>query len=212
MVLAMLRTIGENVQLPWKYEDAVAVFAKGMEQQQEAVTESNAVAQFWSVVETLLTNGDIETNYDLKLYFGKMGVKCYKGSGASRREIEYSQTLDVVYLNRSRVFSLYAKQMKATQNNKAQTADTDSMIRILTAQDEYMGECVKQFRVPTRLRDNPSEGKSFTESGTQMTALQKANRSLVFNYAKLVEQYGIDLNVKSNVDDDSELNNIEKPY
>lgn len=212
MVLAMLRTIGEKVQLPWKYEDAVAVFAKGMEQQQEAVTESNAVAQFWSVVETLLTNGDIETNYDLKLYFGKMGVKCYKGSGASRREIEYSQTLDVVYLNRSRVFSLYAKQMKATQNNKAQTADTDSMIRILTAQDEYMGECVKQFRVPTRLRDNPSEGKSFTESGTQMTALQKANRSLVFNYAKLVEQYGIDLNVKSNVDDDSELNNIEKPY
>lgn len=210
MVLAMLRTIGEKVKLPWTYQDAVAVFAKGMEQQQEAVTESNAVAQFWGVVETLLTNGDIETNYDLKLYFGKTGVKCYKGTGASRKELEYTMPLDVVYLNRSRVFSLYAKQMKATQNNKAQTADTDSMIRILTAQDEYMGECVKQFRVPTRLRDNPSDGKSFTESGTQVMALQKANRSLVFNYAKLVENYGIDLNVQSQIDE--EINNIEKPY
>ncbi len=212
MVLAMLRTIGNKVAFPWTYEHAVSVFSQGMEQQQEAVTESNAVAQFWSVVETLLTNGDIETNYDLKIYFGKSNVKCYKGTGASRIEHEYTMPLDVIYLNRSRVFSLYAKQMKATQSNKAQTADTDSMIRIITAQDEYLGECVKQFRVPTRLRDNPSDGKSFTGSGAQVTALQKANRSLVFNYAKLVEQYGIDLNVKSSIDDDSELNNIELPY
>lgn len=212
MVLAMLRTIGQKVTLPWSYEQAIDVFAKGMEQQQEAVTESNAVAQFWSVVETLLTNGDIETNYDLKLYFSKSNIKCYKGTGAGRKELEYSQTLDVIYLNTSRVFSLYAKQMKATQSNKAQTADTDSMIRILKAQDEYMGECVKQFRVPTRLRDNPNDGKSFTESGSQITALQKANRSLVFNYAKLVELYGIDLNVQSNIDEDSEAANAELPY
>ena len=86
------------------------------------------------------------------------------------------------------------------------------MIRILKAQDEYMGECVKQFRVPTRLRDNPNDGKSFTESGSQITALQKANRSLVFNYAKLVELYGIDLNVQSNIDEDSEAANAELPY
>ena len=212
MVLAMLRTVGERVQLPWSYEQAIAVFARGMEQQQEAVTESNAVAQFWGVVETLLTNGDIETGYDLRLYFGKTNVKCTKGSGQSRRDYEYSQTLDVLYLNRSRVFGLYAKYLRQTQNNKAQTADTDSMIRILTQQDEYMGECVKQFKVPTRLRDNPGEGKSFTESGAQVTALQKASRSLVFNYGKLVELYGIDLNVQSQVDEDSEAANAELPY
>lgn len=212
MVLAMLRTIGGKVQLPWTYEHAVGVVATGIEQQQEAVTESNAVAQFWSVVETLLTNGDIETNYDIKIYFGKTGTKCYKGTGQNRRELNYDMTLDVLYLNRSRVFSLYAKHLKQTQNTKAQTADTDSMIRILASQDEYMGECVKQFRVPSRLRDNPNDGKSFTESGAQVTALQKANRSLVFNYTKLVENYGIDLNVESRVDEDSEINNIEKPY
>ena len=212
MVLAMLRTIGEKVKLPWSYAEAISVFAHGMEQQQEAVTESNAVAQFWSVVETLLTNGDIETNYDLKIYFGKSNVKCYKGNGTGRKELEYTMPMDVIYLNRSRVFALYAKQMKATQSNKAQTADTDSMIRIITAQDEYMGECVKQFRVPTRLRDNPGEGHEFSTNGTELRALQKANRSLVFNYAKLVEQYGIDLNVQSQVDEDSEIRSIEAPY
>lgn len=212
MVLAMLRTIGQKVKLPWSYEYAVSTFAQGIEQQQEAVTESNAVAQFWSVVETLLTNGDIETGYDIKLYFGKIGTKCYKGSGQNRREITYDMTLDVLYLNRSRVFSLYAKHIKQTQNSKAQTADTDSLRNILAAQDEYMGECIKQFKVPTRLRQNPGEGREFNEGGTELKALQKANRSLVFNYAKLVELYGIDLNVESRVDEDSEINNIEKPY
>lgn len=212
MVLAMLRTIGQKVKLPWSYEYAVSTFAQGIEQQQEAVTESNAVAQFWSVVETLLTNGDIETGYDIKLYFGKIGTKCYKGSGQNRREITYDMTLDVLYLNRSRVFSLYAKHIKQTQNSKAQTADTDSLRNILAAQDEYMGECIKQFKVPTRLRQNPGEGREFNEGGTELKALQKANRSLVFNYAKLVELYGIDLNVQSQVDEDSEINNIEKPY
>lgn len=212
MVLAMLRTIGQKVKLPWSYEYAVSTFAQGIEQQQEAVTESNAVAQFWSVVETLLTNGDIETGYDIKLYFGKIGTKCYKGSGQNRREITYDMTLDVLYLNRSRVFSLYAKHIKQTQNSKAQTADTDSLRNILAAQDEYMGECIKQFKVPTRLRQNPGEGREFNEGGTELKALQKANRSLVFNYAKLVELYGIDLNVESRVDEDSEINNTEKPY
>lgn len=212
MVLAMLRTIGQRVQLPWTYEHAVEVVATGIEQQQEAVTESNAVAQFWTVVETLLTNGDIETNYDIKIYFGKTGTKCYKGTGQNRRELSYDMTLDVLYLNRSRVFSLYAKHLKQTQNTKAQTADTDSMIRILAQQDEYMGECVKQFRVPTRLRQNPGEGSSYTESGAQVTALQKANRSLVFNYTKLVELYGIDLNVQSQVDEDGEAAKVEIPY
>lgn len=212
MVLAMLRTVGQKVKLPWTYEEAVAVFANGMEQQQEAVTESNAVAQFWSVVETLLTNGDIETNYDVKLYFGKTGTRCHKGTGQNRRELTYDMTLDVLYLNRSRVFSLYAKHMKATQNNKAQTADTDSMIRILTQQEEYMGECVKQFRVPIRLRQNPGEGHEYSESGTELRVLQKANRSLVFNYGKLVELYGIDLNVQSQVDEDSDINKTEIPY
>lgn len=210
--LAMLRTIGQKVQLPWTYAEAVAAFGKGMEAQQEAVTESNAVAQFWGVVETLLVNGDIETNYDLKLYFGKSDTKCYKGNGANRRELEYTIPLDVLYLNRSRVFSLYAKHMKQTQSNKAQTADTDSIVRILTAQDEYMGECVKQFRVPTRLRQNPGEGHQYSESGTELKVLQKANRSLVFNYAKLVEQYGIDLNVQSQADADKPTEDIEVPY
>lgn len=212
MVLAMLRTIGEKVSLPWSYGRAIDVFARGMEQQQEAVTESNAVAQFWGVVETLLTNGDIETGYDIKLFFSRSNVRCYKGTGASRKEYEYTQSLDVVYLNRSRVFSLYAKHLKATQSNKAQTADTDSMIRILASQDEYMGDCVMKFKVPTRMRDNPGEGKSFSESGQQVMALQKANRCLVFNYAKLVEQYGIDLNVESQVDEESGIGDVEVPY
>ena len=212
MVLAMLRTLDGRITLPFDYNKALSVFVNGMERQNGEVKSSNEIANFWVAVETMLTNGDIETNYDLKLYFGKSDVKCYKGSGVSRQEVCYSQPLDVVYLSTSRVFKLYAKLMKGTKDNKSSIIDEGSLRHYLTAQDEYMGECVKQFRVPIRLRQNPGEGREFNEGGTELRALQKANRSLVFNYAKLVENYGIDLNVESRVDEDSEINNIEKPY
>lgn len=212
MVLAMLRTLDGKIDLPFNYGKAMEVFVGGMEKQNSEVKSSNEIANFWVAVETMLTNGDIETGYDLKLYFGKSDVKCNKGSGVNRQELTYSQPIDVIYLSTSRVFKLYSKLMKGTKDNKSSIIDEGSLRHYLTAQDEYMGECVKQFRVPTRLRQNPGEGREFNEGGAELKSLQKANRSLVFNYAKLVENYGIDLNVVSRVDEDSEINNEELPY
>ena len=212
MVLAMLRTLEGRIALPFNYDQALKVFVEGMERQNSEVKSSNEIANFWVAVETMLTNGDIETGYDLKLYFGKSDVRCHKGSGVSRQEMNYSQTYDVIYLSTSRVFKLYAKLMKGTKDSKSSIIDEGSLRHYLTAQDEYMGECVKMFKVPTRLRQNPGEGKSFTESGQALTVLQKANRSLVFNYAKLVENYGIDLNVESKMDEDNPANDVEVPY
>lgn len=212
MVLAMLRTLEGRIALPFNYDQALKVFVEGMERQNGEVKSSNEIANFWVAVETMLTNGDIETGYDLKLYFGKSDVRCHKGSGVSRQEMNYSQTYDVIYLSTSRVFKLYAKLMKGTKDSKSSIIDEGSLRHYLTAQDEYMGECVKMFKVPTRLRQNPGEGRSFTESGQALQVLQKANRSLVFNYAKLVENYGIDLNVESKVDEDNPANDVEVPY
>ena len=212
MVLAMLRTLEGRIALPFNYDQALKVFVEGMERQNGEVKSSNEIANFWVAVETMLTNGDIETNYDLKLYFGKSGTTCYKGTGANRKEQSYDMTMDVLYLNTSRVFKLYAKLMKSTKDSKSSIIDEGSLKHYVTAQDEYMGDCVKQFRVPTRLRQNPGEGRSLTESGQALQVLQKANRSLVFNYAKLVENYGIDLNVESKVDEDNPANDVEVPY
>ena len=212
MVLAMLRTLEGRIALPFNYDKALKVFVEGMERQNGEVKSSNEIANFWVAVETMLTNGDIETGYDLKLYFGKSDVRCHKGSGVSRQEMNYSQTYDVIYLSTSRVFKLYAKLMKGTKDSKSSIIDEGSLRHYLTAQDEYMGECVKMFKVPTRLRQNPGEGRSFTESGQALQVLQKANRSLVFNYAKLVENYGIDLKVESKVDEDNPVNDVEVPY
>lgn len=212
MVLAILRTLDGKVDLPFNYGKAIEVFVSGMEKQNGEVKSSNEIANFWMAIETMLTNGDIETDYDLKLYFGRAGTRCYKGTGANRTELEYTQTLDVLYLNTSRVFKCYAKLMKGTKDNKSSIIDEGSLKHYLAAQDEYMGECVKMYRVPTRLRQNPSEGNVFSESGSKLKSLQKSNRSLVFNYAKLRENYGIDLDVQSKVDEDSEINNVEIPY
>lgn len=212
MILAMLRTLRTKIDLPWDYSHAIKVFAQGLEVQNSEVKSSNEMAVFWNAVETLLTNGDIETDYDIKLYYGTTNTQAYKGSGSARKKYEYTQSLDVLYLNTSRVFKLYAKLIKSTSDNKSSLIDEGSLRRYLTAEDEYMGEWTKQFKVPTKNRQKPNEGQEYSATGIELKALYKSNRALVFNYAKIRERYGIDLHVESMADTENPALQEPLPY
>lgn len=209
-VLAMYKCLDGRIDLPWSYADIVTIFTKGIEQQNAANMEYDEVGDFWHGVESMLTNGDIENDYDLVLYFGKSNFKCMTGSGSDRGEREYTQSYDVLYLNPDRLFDAYAQHSKRVKDNKAGLLGKASLRHYLTTSDSFMGEAVRKFKVPTRLRQNPGEGKSFAETGGQITALYKSSRALVFNYARLQEQYGIDLDVKSDVVEGQPQ--IEVPY
>lgn len=211
MVLTILRTLRTQLDLPFSYEEAMDVFVKDMENQNSAVKSSNEIANFWRGVESMLTNGDIEEGYDIKLKFNTTNIRCGKGSGKSRLDMEYTMTMDVLYLNPSRVFNLYAKLMKSTKDNKSSIMNEESLRHYLQTQDEFMGDVTKQFKVPTRIRQNPQGGMSFSETGKEITSLHKSCRAMVFNYAKLTENYGIDLNVQSTMDEDV-AESTEIPY
>lgn len=212
MILAMLRTLRNKIDLPWDYSYAIGVFARGLEVQNSEVKSSNEMAVFWNAVETLLTNGDIENDYDIKIYYGTTDTQAWKGSGSARKKIEYSQSLDVLYLNTSRVFKLYAKLIKTTSDNRSSIIDEGSLRRYLTAEDEYLGEWTKQFKVPTKNRQNPKEGQEYSSTGVELKSLFKTNRSLVFNYDRIRERYGIDLHVESLPDQDNKALQEPLPY
>lgn len=208
MVLAVLRTIDNHVELPFHYDTVFPLFTKGIETQNEAVKDSNEIGNFWRAVESMLTNGDIETEYDIKTYMGRSGFKLWKGSGKDRKETTYTQKFDVVYINPDRIFNAYARLQKATKDKHANIMNEESLRHYLMNQDEYMGECPTSFKVPIKNRQNPNEGVQYMGSEI-IRALRKTSRALVFNYAKLIENYGVNFEISSEDNrDDNSINTL----
>ena len=209
-VLAMYHCLDGRINLPWRYAEIVKIFTDGIERQNAANMEYDEIGDFWHGVESMLTNGDIENDYDIALYFDKTNFELYYGAGGEREKRKYTQTYDVLYLNPDRLFDIYSQFTKKTKDNKAGLLGKASLRHYLTTSDSFLGEIPRKFKVPTRLRQNPGEGKSFSEMGSQVTALYKSSRALVFNYRKLQEQYGIDLDVKSDIVEGTA--SVEVPY
>ena len=202
MVLAVLKTIDSHVELPFHYADVFPIFTKGIETQNAAVKDSNEIGNFWRAVESMLTNGDIETEYDIKTYLNRTNFKVVKGMGKDRKTVTYTQHIDVVYINPDRIFNSYARLQKATKDKHANIMNEESLRHYLMNQDEYMGEAPTSFKVPTRNRQNPTEGIQYTGSEVAKT-LRKTSRALVFNYAKLIENYGINFEISRQEDPDT---------
>lgn len=211
MVLAMVKCLDGRVNLPWGYRDAVKVFVEGIERQQASNKETDELGEFWHGVESMLTNGDIENEYDLLIYFGKSDFTLDYGSGKDRQKRPYTQTYDLLYVNPDRLFDAYAQHTKRVKDNKAGLLGKASLRHYLTTCPEFMGEAVRKFKVPIRLRQNPGEGMGINENGDKKV-LMKSCRALVFNYGRLKENYGIDLDVQSDVMENPNKPTEEVPY
>ena len=84
----------------------------------------------------------------------------------------------------------------------------ESLRHYLMNQDEYMGECPTSFKVPIKNRQNPNEGVQYMGSEI-IRALRKTSRALVFNYAKLIENYGVNFEISSEDNrDDNSINTL----
>ena len=213
MVLAMVKCLDGRVNLPWSYAEAVQVFVQGIENQQASNKETDELGEFWHGVESMLTNGEIETEYDLTIQYGKSDFKLDYGFGKDRLKREYSQTYDVLFMNPDRLFDVYAQHVKKVKDNKAGLLGKASLRHYLLTSQEYMGESVRKFKVPTRLRQNPGAGQSIDDQTGDMKVLLKSSRALAFNYARLKEQYGIDLDVVSEVmEGTAKKPDVEIPY
>lgn len=210
VLLATLKTLDPFLQMPFTYKDALPIFIDGIESQNAAVKSSNEISRFWMAVESMLTDGKIESDYDMKLVFGREDFTLDKGTGHARKKITYSMKYDLIYLNPNRVFVEYAKLMKSTKDSKASVMSEESLRHYLQTGDEYLGDTPKNFKVPIKNRQNPTGGMVYSETGGVIKELYKTSRALVFNYAKLVENFGIDLNVKQEVSEDAPK--IEMPY
>lgn len=183
IILAFLKCVDRYLPLPFGYADMVPIAVKYLLRQNNAVNETNEVAEFWRGVETLLNNGELDVEFDLRIRRGKSNFTCYKGEGSDRRAVEYTQPYDVVYLNPTRVFSEYLKLCRSRGTN---TIPEPSLRYYLKSQEEYMGDYSTTFTVPQRNREYDGNGNHPTV---------KKSRAFIFNYQRLQDNYGIDLDI-----------------
>ena len=185
IVLAYMKALDGHLALPFSYADLVKVCVKTMEKQNNAVNDTNEIADFWHGIQSMLYNRDIRLGYDLNIRRGKMHLKTYKGTGRDRHLIEWSQTYDVLYVNPTRIFDAYSRYFKATRTAGTTLLRDTTLKHYLKSQPEYMGDFSTTFTLPDSPQDSPQDNQPYCMKAWAM----------VFNYQSLIDAYGIDLDI-----------------
>ena len=199
MVLAMQHTLlGCGVELPWSYSQLVEIFANAMERQAASVSDTNEVSDFWHGVETLLSDGEIEMEYDMKVWYGKTGLKLTVGEGKSQHVWEPTRAYDVVVLNPARIFKAYARMNAQAKTRGGGTVPQETLQYYLTAQKEYLGKKTERFRVAQRKHDDPRAAMSYDINGVaeRVEQTKQSRNTMVFDYGELKEKYGVDFDIR----------------
>ena len=153
-------------------------------------------AEFWSAVEFLLVNGEIQTGYDIKLIFNKPNITI--------GNMTYSQPMTILYLNPDRVFKLYAQQRRRTSTAKERNIPESTLKFYLQRSDEYLGTKSTPFKVPTRNLNPDPDNHHYGSELFGQPVLRKQTRAWVFDYKRLKENYDISLEINLMTEEEAE--------
>lgn len=194
-VLAVIKALDGDLSLPRSYAEILPTFVSYLKRQDESVRNTSEVAAFWSGLETLLTNGDLEQGYDF-IILRKSGVTCSKPIDNEMRQITYSQPMTILQLNPARAFAAYIKLKRQTSGKNQNILPPESLKYYLTTQEYYMGDRNVNFLLPIKNRQDPYYGRDGFGTPTP-TAIRKTARAMCFNYERIQQDYGCEFETYS---------------
>lgn len=177
--LAAIKIITTKIPLPFTYEKAVSLFAKLIIRQNQEVFAGNEVSDFWNIYQELFSTGLIEQDYDLQ-------IKVVQELKTQNHR--YERSINVLFMNPTRVFSLYAQTKK---NNNEKKLPKDTLQYYLQNSDEYLGMQQKRFRRPVKNLQEREAARYYTTEGTACE--YERPYAWCFDYDKLVERMGLNL-------------------
>ena len=134
IVLAAIKIVEKEEELPFSYEKAVRTFAQMLTRQNGDVIAGNEVSDFWNTYQELFSNGTIEKDFDFQI----------KEVDELKTNTEtYNKSIKVLFMNPNRIFGLYAQQ-KRSANEKRLPKDT--LQYYLKNSNAYLGLQQKRFR------------------------------------------------------------------
>ena len=178
--LAALRVLQDAV-LTLAYDDLFKIVIEGILKQNAECKTNGELGSFWNVVQFLASEGLVNDTGDFVIrYLTKLKTDIVDTSWLDKRAVLYMQT--------SRIFNLYRKEGRKTDEK---TLPTDALKYYLTNSAAYLGQKVVRFIV---FRNGyPVLDSAKQDKHGNPAKLSRSARSYCFDYQKLVDQFGINL-------------------
>lgn len=188
--LAALRVLQDAVPT-LAYDDLFKIVIEGILKQNAECKTNGELGSFWNVVQYLASEGIINDTGDFVIrYLTKLKTDMVDTSWLDKRAVLYMQT--------SRIFNLYRKEGRKTDEK---TLPTDALKYYLANSAAYLGQKVVRFIV---FRNGyPVLDSAKQDKHGNPAKLSQSARSYCFDYQKLVDQFGINL-VTGDSDDEEE--------
>ena len=188
--LAALRVLQDAVPT-LAYDDLFKIVIEGILKQNAECKTNGELGSFWNVVQYLASEGIINDTGDFVIrYLTKLKTDIVDTSWLDKRAVLYMQT--------SRIFNLYRKEGRKTDEK---TLPTDALKYYLANSAAYLGQKVVRFIV---FRNGyPVLDSAKQDKHGNPAKLSQSARSYCFDYQKLVDQFGINL-ITGDSDDEEE--------
>ena len=188
--LAALRVLQDAVPT-LAYDDLFKIVIEGILKQNAECKTNGELGSFWNVVQYLASEGIINDTGDFVIrYLTKLKTDMVDTSWLDKRAVLYMQT--------SRIFNLYRKEGRKTDEK---TLPTDALKYYLANSAAYLGQKVVRFIV---FRNGyPVLDSAKQDKHGNPAKLSQSARSYCFDYQKLVDQFGINL-ITGDSDDEEE--------
>lgn len=178
--LSVLRTLEGSLGISMHYDELLPVVVEGIRRQNAECQSNNELAGFWHTVQYLLSEGEIVAEGDFRVDY----LKRLKTDAV---DTEWQTEHPVLMLQTSRILKLYKKSNKQTDEVGLPES---SLKYYLEKSKEYMGKkAAVRFKV--FLKGGIPKMSTSTGIGDKPRQLSQPQRAYCFDYAKLVQNYGI---------------------
>ena len=193
--LSVLRTLEGGLGIDIHYEDMKPVVLEGIRRQNAECKSNNELAGFWNTVKYLLSEGEIVNG-------GDFIIKNMTGLKTDIANVEWPKAKRVMFLQRSRIFKLYKRLNKQTDEVGIPEA---SLRYYLEKSREYLGE-KKSVRFKCFLKGGVPKMRQSNLLGEKCRQAEEVQRAYCFDYDELEKNYHINLmeNVENQKDSDIE--------
>ena len=178
--LSVLRTLEGSLGISMHYDELLPVVVEGIRRQNAECQSNNELAGFWHTVQYLLSEGEIVAEGDFRVDY----LKRLKTDAV---DTEWQTEHPILMLQTSRILKLYKKSNKQTDEVGLPES---SLKYYLEKSKEYMGKkAAVRFKV--FLKGGIPKMSTSTGIGDKPRQLSQPQRAYCFDYAKLVQNYGI---------------------
>lgn len=163
------------------YDDMLRVIVDGIRKQNAECKTNGELGGFWNTVQYLVSDGELIDGGDFFIRF----LNHLKTDVA---DVCWTERRPVLFLQKTRVFNLYRKEGRQT-NDKV--LPTDALRYYLQNSTAYLGEKVARFDVYKK--GSPVYDTTKSAPNKQPTRVTSAQRAYCFAYDRLVQIFAISL-------------------